>query len=80
MRNVEFLLVMTRRRFLWQLRQGLRGLEQQEVERILADYDAHFAEGLALGRGEADVASALGDPISLAREFCPPAAYRPVPF
>ena len=36
---------------------------------IAADYEIHFEDGLAAGRSEAEVASALGDPDRLAREL-----------
>ena len=55
--------------FLRTLRAGLAGLSRQEVEEIIADYAAHFAEARASGRSEAEVAEALGDPARLAREL-----------
>jgi uncharacterized membrane protein len=55
--------------FLRNLRAGLSGLPPREVEEIIADYAAHFAEGRASGRSEADVAAGLGDPARLAREL-----------
>jgi uncharacterized membrane protein len=60
---------MTRQAFMARLREGLRGLPAQTQADIMADYDAHFAEGQAAGRSEADVAAALGDPGRLAREL-----------
>ncbi|RAK68752.1 DUF1700 domain-containing protein [Phenylobacterium kunshanense] len=60
---------MTRQAFLARLRDGLRGLPPQAVADILADYEAHFADGEAAGRTEAEVAAALGDPDRLAREL-----------
>ena len=36
---------------------------------IASDYEIHFEDGLAAGRSEAEVASALGDPDRLAREL-----------
>ncbi|VTU16370.1 putative membrane protein [Variovorax sp. SRS16] len=55
--------------FLRTLRAGLAGLSKQEVEEIVADYEAHFAEARASGRSESEVADALGDPARLAREL-----------
>ncbi|WP_063771193.1 GIN domain-containing protein [Caballeronia sordidicola] len=55
--------------FLRTLRAGLAGLSKQEVDEIIADYEAHFAEARASGRSEAEVAEALGDPARLAREL-----------
>lgn len=60
---------MTRQGFLDRLRANLRGRPPHTVDDIVADYDAHFAEGLAAGRTEAQVAEALGDPDRLAREL-----------
>lgn len=58
---------MTRDAFLRTLRQGLAGLPSQEIEDIVGDYAAHFAD--ASGRTEAEVAAALGDPTRIAREL-----------
>ena len=58
---------MTRDAFLRTLRLGLAGLSPQEIEDIVGDYSAHFAD--ASGRSEAEVAAALGDPARLAREL-----------
>ena len=60
---------MTRAAFLARLRSGLRGLDGEDIEELVADYDAHFAEGAADGRSEEEVARALGDPGRLAREL-----------
>jgi uncharacterized membrane protein len=60
---------MTRQGFLARLREGLRGLPPGAVDDIVADYEAHFVEGVADGRSEAEVAQALGDPGRLAREL-----------
>jgi uncharacterized membrane protein len=60
---------MTRDAFLRALKLGLRGLPPSEIEDIVGDYTAHFAESEASGRDEAEVAAALGDPARLAREL-----------
>lgn len=60
---------MTREAFIAQLRAGLVGLPPQAVADIVADYEAHFADGEAAGRSQAEVAGALGDPGRLAREL-----------
>jgi uncharacterized membrane protein len=60
---------MTRDAFIARLREGLRGLPPQTIAETVADYEAHFADGEAAGRSEADVAAALGDPGRLAREL-----------
>jgi len=60
---------MTRQEFMVRLREGLRGLPPQTVAEIMADYEAHFTEGEAAGRTQAEVAAGLGDPVRLAREL-----------
>lgn len=60
---------MNRATFLSQLRAGLSGLPADEIEELVADYEAHFAEGVAEGRSEDEVAAALGSPQRLAREL-----------
>ena len=60
---------MTRQAFLARLREGLRGLPAQTVADVISDYEAHFADGAAEGRSEAEVAAALGNPDRLAREL-----------
>lgn len=60
---------MTREAFLDNLRRGLRGLPDQEISDILADYSSYFKEADAAGRDAEDVAKALGDPRRLAREL-----------
>jgi uncharacterized membrane protein len=60
---------MTRAEFIAQLRQALSGMAPKELDEIVADYNAHFDEGLAAGRSEAEVAAALGDPRRLGREL-----------
>jgi uncharacterized membrane protein len=60
---------MTRQAFMARLREGLRGLPLPAQADIVADYENHFNEGQAAGRGEADVAAGLGDPGRLAREL-----------
>ncbi|HXP96956.1 MAG TPA: DUF1700 domain-containing protein [Telmatospirillum sp.] len=60
---------MTRNGFLSSLRDGLAGLPDQDIDDILSDYHAHFADGEAAGRSEDEVAAALGDPVRLAREL-----------
>ena len=44
---------MNRAMFLSELRMGLSGLPQSEIEETITDYESHFSEGLAAGKGEA---------------------------
>ena len=60
---------MTKDQFLAALRTHLTGVSAAAADDILADYASHFDEGLAAGRREEDIASALGDPARLAREL-----------
>ncbi|HZK99364.1 MAG TPA: DUF1700 domain-containing protein [Caulobacteraceae bacterium] len=60
---------MNRQDFITRLRAGLRGLPPPAIAEAVADYEAHFAEARAAGRGEDEVAAALGDPDRLAREL-----------
>jgi len=60
---------MNRLAFLTILHDGLAGLPERETDDILADYMSYFDEAVAAGRGEEEVAAALGDPRRLAREL-----------
>lgn len=60
---------MTRAEFMGRLRRGLAGMPPAAQLEILADYEAHFTDGVAEGRAETEVAAALGDPGRLAREL-----------
>jgi len=61
--------VSARSEFLAVLRAGLRGAPAREVDEVIADYTAHFDEGTAAGRSDAEIAAALGDPLALAEEL-----------
>ncbi|MDP3852498.1 DUF1700 domain-containing protein [Phenylobacterium sp.] len=60
---------MTRQAFIDRLRLGLSGMPPQAIAETIADYETHFAEGLAAGRTEEEIGEALGDPARLAREL-----------
>jgi len=60
---------MTRDEFLSRLKRGLAGLPMSSAAEILTDYEAHFDDGLAAGRTEAEISAKLGDPDRLAREL-----------
>jgi uncharacterized membrane protein len=60
---------MTKSEFLDTLYRRLAGLPPSEIDDVMADYAQHFADGLAAGRSEAEIAQALGDPVRLAREL-----------
>jgi uncharacterized membrane protein len=67
---------MTRLEFLETLRRRLAGLPKAEIDDLVADYATHFADGMAAGRSEAEIAQALGDPMRLARELRAEAGFR----
>lgn len=60
---------MKRNEFIKRLKAGLKGMPQDDIADIVADYDAHFDAGMAEGRSEEEVAAALGNPARLAREL-----------
>jgi uncharacterized membrane protein len=67
---------MTKSEFLDTLRRRLAGMPPSEIDELIADYATHFADGMAAGRSEADIAQALGDPMRLARELRAEAGFR----
>lgn len=67
---------MTRALFLSRLRDGLSAMPDNERIEIMADYEAHFSEGLAKGRNETDIEASLGDPERLAKELSAEAGLR----
>jgi uncharacterized membrane protein len=67
---------MTKAEFLDTLRRRLGGLPPPEIDELISDYAAHFADGIAAGRSEAEIAAALGDPMRLARELRAEAGFR----
>lgn len=60
---------MNRANFMAQLRRGLAGLSPDQIEEVAGDYESHFSDAKADGRSEEEVATALGDPLRLAREL-----------
>ncbi len=67
---------MTKNEFLNTLRRRLAGVPAAEIEDVIADYATHFADGIASGRTEEEIAAALGDPMRLARELRAEAGFR----
>jgi len=61
--------VSARAEFLGALRAALRGVPPAAIDEIVAEYGSHFDEGLAANRSEAEVAAALGSPLTLADEL-----------
>lgn len=67
MKKTDFLDILCRR---------LSGMPESEIDEIIADYARHFEDGIAAGRSEEEIASALGDPMRLARELRAEAGFR----
>lgn len=65
---------MTRREFIDELGALLSDLPDKERLDILADYTEHFLMGIEKGKSEHEIAEALGNPKTLARELL--AGYR----
>ena len=51
---------MTKAEFLDILRYRLSGLPPDEIDELVDDYAMHFAEGMAAGRSEAEIAADSG--------------------
>ena len=60
---------MTRLEFITKLKAGLTGLAETTSAEVIADYEAHFSEGLQAGRSESEIAESLGDPARLSKEL-----------
>lgn len=55
--------------YIGRLRKALCRLPDSEREEVLADYEEHFMMGIAEGRTEREIADALGDPVSIGKEY-----------
>lgn len=60
---------MTKHEFLTELKALLEKLPEAERRDILYDYEEHFQAGLADGQSEADIATSLGRPKTIAKEL-----------
>jgi uncharacterized membrane protein len=60
---------MTQAKYLAALKRALSGLPNAAISETLADYTQYFTDGLAEGRTESEIASALGDPKKAASEL-----------
>jgi len=57
------------KKFLKELRQELRQLEDKEIDDIIQDYEEHFAVGKKKGRSEKELVKALGKPKTIAKQI-----------
>ena len=55
--------------FIQTLRDGLRGMPQEDVEEIISDFEDHFAMAGAQGKTEEAIAEHLGDPVRIAAAY-----------
>ena len=55
--------------FIAALEKALAELKPEEKQEILSDFREHFANGMAGGKTEEEIAHELGDPTSLAAQF-----------
>lgn len=60
---------MTQREFIDIMSRHLKGLTEEEKRDILSDYEEHFAMGRESGKSEEEIAAALGDPKTLAKQY-----------
>lgn len=60
---------MTKQLFMRKLEDALARLGPEERKEILSDFEEHFANGLASGKTEEEVARELGDPDALAAQY-----------
>lgn len=60
---------MTKDKWLERLKKGLSGLNKDEIDDILADYNEYFYDAMEKGRTEEQVTNSLGDPIKLAKQL-----------
>ncbi len=60
---------MKKKQFISSLHQALSPLNPSTVTEILADFEEHFAAGMAHGKTEQAIAAELGDPAAIARQY-----------
>ena len=60
---------MNKNQFMQTLKQALPPVSPTEMSEIMADFEEHFASGLAHGKSEAEVCSELGSPIEIAQQY-----------
>ena len=59
---------MKKKEFINELRKELKGIDKDELDDILADYEDHIMIGLKKKRKEADIIKALGEPAAIAKQ------------
>jgi uncharacterized membrane protein len=62
-------ILVNRIEFMEQLRNGLKGISEEEIEDILYDYEEHFDIGLSKGKTEEEIAKELGNPRNISKTY-----------
>lgn len=60
---------MNKEQFIYNLRQKLQDIDSGLLKEILADFEEHFASGLASGKSEEEIAADLGEPADIASQY-----------
>lgn len=60
---------MNKKEFLHILKSQLKGIPEEDIQEIVADYNEHFDVGLSQGRNEEEIARSLGQPKVIAKEL-----------
>ena len=60
---------MNKNQFMQTLKQALPHVSPTELSDIMADFEEHFASGLAHGKSEAEICSELGSPYEIAQQY-----------
>ncbi len=63
------MILLNRTEYINTLRNGLRGLPENEIMDILYDYEEHFEIGISKGKTEEEIAKELGDPGNIAKAY-----------
>lgn len=60
---------MNKETYLRKLRKALSDLDKEVVDEIIDDYQEHFENGLLMGKSEQEIASELGNPKDVAKDY-----------
>lgn len=60
---------MNRKQWIHKLRQALKDYPSHVVDEIIDDYNEHFDNGIYMGKSEEEIASELGNPKEVAKEY-----------
>ncbi len=60
--------IMSKKRFMNELKRNLRGLSKEDRDEIVEDYEEHFEVGKKKKRKESEIAKSLGNPKQIAKQ------------